>query len=247
MHLKRDTWDEAQPLEPWVRAIARYKLADHLRRRGFHDHVDIDDYADSLAVAVEVDAAATVDSRQMLAGLPERQRRIVEEISLEGRRAAEVATAPRHERRRRARGPSPRAEGAGRRLSKRPAMKTENLVEALVADRATGGKPTRKRSCRALAAGRSGVARAVPHRTRRAGRHQGSTRDLAFRSQGRHGRWWRWCRPSASASRCRGRSRPAVRGGGCCRWRRWPSWRSRSNSPSARALHGPPGWSAATP
>ena len=47
MHLKRDTWDEAQPLEPWLRAIARHKLADHLRRRGFRDHVDIDDYADS--------------------------------------------------------------------------------------------------------------------------------------------------------------------------------------------------------
>ena len=91
MHLKRDTWDEAQPLEPWVRAIARYKLTDHLRRRGFHDHVDIDDYAGSLAATDEVDAAATVDSRRLLAGLPERQRRIVEEISLEGRRAAEVA------------------------------------------------------------------------------------------------------------------------------------------------------------
>ena len=91
MHLKRETWDEAQPLEPWVRAIARYKLADHLRRRGFHDHVDIDDYADSLASPAAVDSADTVDSRRLLAGLPERQRRIVEEVSIEGRRAAEVA------------------------------------------------------------------------------------------------------------------------------------------------------------
>ena len=91
MHLKRETWDEAQPLEPWVRAIARYKLADHLRRRGFHDHVDIDDYADSLTSTDAVDSAATVDARRLLAGLPERQRRIVEEVSIEGRRAAEVA------------------------------------------------------------------------------------------------------------------------------------------------------------
>lgn len=89
MHLKRDTWDEAQPIEPWLRAIARYKLVDHLRRRGFHDHLDIDDYAEEVAVAVDADA--TVDSQMLLAGLPERQRRIVEEISLEGRRAAEVA------------------------------------------------------------------------------------------------------------------------------------------------------------
>ena len=89
MHLKRDTWDETQPIEPWLRAIARYKLIDHLRRRGFHDHLDIDDYADEIAVTADADAA--VDSGALLASLPERQRRIVEEISLEGRRAAEVA------------------------------------------------------------------------------------------------------------------------------------------------------------
>ena len=89
MHLKRDSWDETQPLEPWLRAIARYKLVDHLRRRGFHDHLDIDDYAEQVAIVVDTDAA--VDSQALLAGLPERQRRIVEEISIEGRRAAEVA------------------------------------------------------------------------------------------------------------------------------------------------------------
>ena len=91
MHLKRDTWDETQPLDPWLRAIARYKLIDHLRRRGFHDHFDIDDYADSPELAVDGDNATTIDSRQLLATLPERQRRIVQEISLEGRRAADVA------------------------------------------------------------------------------------------------------------------------------------------------------------
>ena len=91
IHLKRDTWDETQPLEPWVRAIARYKLADHLRRRGYRDHVDIDDHADTLA-AVAPDAAAAMDSQRLLAGLPDRQRRIVEEISLSGRKASEVAT-----------------------------------------------------------------------------------------------------------------------------------------------------------
>jgi RNA polymerase sigma-70 factor (ECF subfamily) len=91
MHLKRDTWDEAQPLEPWLRAIARHKLIDHLRRRGFQDHVNIDDYADSLEATNTADAAISVDSQRLLAGLPGRQRRIVEEISLEGCRAADVA------------------------------------------------------------------------------------------------------------------------------------------------------------
>jgi RNA polymerase sigma-70 factor (ECF subfamily) len=91
MHMKRDTWDEAQPLEPWVRAITRHKLVDYLRRRGFHDHVDIDDHAVCLVETAAPEPAVTVDSRRLLASLPERQRRIVEEISLEGRRAAEVA------------------------------------------------------------------------------------------------------------------------------------------------------------
>ena len=92
MHLKRDTWDEGQPLEPWVRAIARYKLVDHLRRRGFHDHLDIDALGDSLAAPAAGDAGDGLDARRLLGTLPVRQRRIVEEISIEGRRAAEVAT-----------------------------------------------------------------------------------------------------------------------------------------------------------
>jgi RNA polymerase sigma-70 factor (ECF subfamily) len=91
MHLKRDTWDETQPIEPWLRAIARHKLVDHLRRRGFRDHVSIDDQADWLAAPSEPDGDARTDSRRLLESLPERQRRIVEEISLEGRRAGEVA------------------------------------------------------------------------------------------------------------------------------------------------------------
>lgn len=91
MHLKRDTWDDTQPLEPWLRAIARHKLVDHLRRRGYRDHVSIDDQVDWLAAATDPDADAKADSRRLLESLPDRQRKIVEEISLEGRRAAEVA------------------------------------------------------------------------------------------------------------------------------------------------------------
>jgi RNA polymerase sigma-70 factor, ECF subfamily len=91
MHLKRDTWDEAQPIEPWLRAIARHKLVDHLRRRGYRDHVSIDDEVECLAATTDPDADARADSRRLLESLPDRQRRIVEEISIEGRRAAEVA------------------------------------------------------------------------------------------------------------------------------------------------------------
>ena len=50
VHLKRQTWDERQPLLPWVRAIAQNKLIDNLRRRGRRVHVPIDDVSDALAV-----------------------------------------------------------------------------------------------------------------------------------------------------------------------------------------------------
>ncbi len=32
IHMQRHTYDPEQPLTPWVCAIARYKLIDHLRR-----------------------------------------------------------------------------------------------------------------------------------------------------------------------------------------------------------------------
>ena len=49
VHLKRHTWDESQPLLPWVRAIAQNKLIDFLRRRGRRVHVPIDEFSETLA------------------------------------------------------------------------------------------------------------------------------------------------------------------------------------------------------
>jgi RNA polymerase sigma-70 factor (ECF subfamily) len=90
VHLKRDSWDESQPLEPWLHAIARHKLIDHLRRRGVRDHVDIEDHAATLAAPPAGEVGASTDAIRMLASLPERQRRIVEAISIEGMSAREV-------------------------------------------------------------------------------------------------------------------------------------------------------------
>jgi RNA polymerase sigma-70 factor, ECF subfamily len=89
VHLKRDSWDDSQPLEPWLRAIARHKLVDHLRRRGFREHLDIDDHLETLS-AQTVEEGASADARQMLSYLPDRQRRIVEAISIEGFSARDV-------------------------------------------------------------------------------------------------------------------------------------------------------------
>jgi RNA polymerase sigma-70 factor (ECF subfamily) len=90
LHLKRHTWDERQPLLPWVRAIARNKLFDSLRRRGRHKEVPIDDFAPALALHAEPAASAALDAGRMLATLSARQRDIVRAISIEGASAAEV-------------------------------------------------------------------------------------------------------------------------------------------------------------
>lgn len=82
-------WDHSQPVEPWVRGIARYKMIDALRRRGFTEHRSIDDFADVFA-APQTDEAGTLAARDLLTKLPERDRQIVQAMSIEGRSAKEA-------------------------------------------------------------------------------------------------------------------------------------------------------------
>jgi RNA polymerase sigma-70 factor, ECF subfamily len=91
VHLKRQTWDESQPLMPWVRAIAQNKLIDNLRRRGRRVHVPIDDVSDALAVNEEPAVSDGIDAERILAKLQGRQRDIVQAISIEGATARQVA------------------------------------------------------------------------------------------------------------------------------------------------------------
>lgn len=90
IHLKRHTWDATQPLEPWVRAIAHHKLVDALRRRGFREHLDIDDFADVLAAPSKPDSRNASARSSLMAHLSVRERKIVEGVSIEGRSAREV-------------------------------------------------------------------------------------------------------------------------------------------------------------
>jgi len=90
VHLKRQTWDDTRPLEPWLKAISRNKLVDHLRRKGHRKLVPIDDLADVLAAPVNEAAEQLGSQEDMLAGLRERDRTIVEAISIKGHSAREV-------------------------------------------------------------------------------------------------------------------------------------------------------------
>ena len=91
LHLKRHTWDDRQPLLPWVRAIARNKLIDTLRRRGRRVHIPIEDISNTLAVDAEAHASSSLDVAQALAHLKGRQQEIVRAISLQGETAKQVA------------------------------------------------------------------------------------------------------------------------------------------------------------
>ncbi len=91
IHLKRHTWDAAAPLGPWVRAIARNKLIDALRRRGRRIEMPIDDFADLLPDTTEQPSGIVGDVARNLGELPERQRNVVQAIAVEGVSIAETA------------------------------------------------------------------------------------------------------------------------------------------------------------
>lgn len=99
LHNQRHTYRPAQPLTPWLYAIARYKLIDLLRaqspRRAVEVPLDPDDetgahdIADAQGGAVE----SRRDLAKLLASLPDRHRLPIELVKIEGRTVAEAAAA----------------------------------------------------------------------------------------------------------------------------------------------------------
>jgi RNA polymerase sigma-70 factor (ECF subfamily) len=89
VHLKRGTWDTTMPLTPWLNAVARHKAIDTLRRKGGRVEFDLDSVADDV-VAAPAGGDTSIDVQTALSGLDQRQRTIVELMSLEGRSASEV-------------------------------------------------------------------------------------------------------------------------------------------------------------
>ena len=95
IHNNRHTYQPEQPLTAWVHGIARYKLVDLLRARSRREalHEPLDDSLELFAEADTEAADARRDLHQLLAPLPERQRRAVVMTKLEGASAAETAAA----------------------------------------------------------------------------------------------------------------------------------------------------------
>jgi len=83
VHLKRQTWDADAPFAPWLFAIARNKLIDALRRRGRRVFVNIDDFAEVLPGEPPAETLAPGEVADHLAGLPQRQREVLQSIAVD--------------------------------------------------------------------------------------------------------------------------------------------------------------------
>lgn len=91
IHAKRATWDAGQPFTAWAFSIARHKLIDHLRRQGRRPTAPLDDAGDLFAEHTVEDGATRHDLKRVLSILPGRQRRLIEDIRVQGLSVAEAA------------------------------------------------------------------------------------------------------------------------------------------------------------
>lgn len=91
IHLKRHTWDPTMPLGPWVLAIARNKMIDDLRRRGRRPEVPLDLTQFDIEGGDQQASIDAHDVSRVLNGLSERNREIVQAISIDGHSARDVA------------------------------------------------------------------------------------------------------------------------------------------------------------
>jgi RNA polymerase sigma-70 factor (ECF subfamily) len=92
IHTRRHTYDRAELFTPWMHAIARYKLIDHLRRtNASHGDVPIED-ADELTARADHDGVeSTIDLKRLMARLPVRMQRAIQYVKLDGLSVAEAA------------------------------------------------------------------------------------------------------------------------------------------------------------
>ena len=93
IHTRRHTYDPAEPLMPWVYAIARYKLIDHLRRtRASMVDLPIEDAEEIMAQDDYVGTESANDLTRLLSRLPDKMRRAIQSVKLDGLSVAEAAS-----------------------------------------------------------------------------------------------------------------------------------------------------------
>jgi RNA polymerase sigma-70 factor, ECF subfamily len=92
IHTRRHTYDPAEALTPWVYAIARYKLIDHLRRtRASMTDLSIEDAEEIMAQDDYGATESANDVMRLLSELPDKMRRAIQAVKLDGLSVAEAA------------------------------------------------------------------------------------------------------------------------------------------------------------
>jgi RNA polymerase sigma factor (sigma-70 family) len=90
IHLKRQTWDPATPLRPWLYAVTRYKVVDAFRRKGRAIHLPVEDFADIIEDDTQVIPHGDGDAHAILAQIDQRSAAIVRAIGIDGERPSDV-------------------------------------------------------------------------------------------------------------------------------------------------------------
>lgn len=92
IHTRRHTYDATALFTPWVHAIARYKLIDHLRgARPSMTDVPLDDADELVARDDQIGAESALDLQRLMSGLPDKMRRAIQHVKLDGLSVAEAA------------------------------------------------------------------------------------------------------------------------------------------------------------
>lgn len=92
IHTRRHTYDPAELLTPWVYAIARYKLIDHLRQSQSRlVNVPIEDALEVMAADDRVATESNLDLNRLLSRLPEKVRLAIQYVKIEGLSVVEAA------------------------------------------------------------------------------------------------------------------------------------------------------------
>ena len=92
VHTRRHTYDPTQLLTPWVYAIARYKLIDHLRQnQSTLTNVPIEDAAELIAADSGQAMESNLDMNKLLGRLPDKVRLAIQYVKIDGLSVVEAA------------------------------------------------------------------------------------------------------------------------------------------------------------
>ena len=91
MHTRRSTYDASRPFTAWVHSIARYKLIDHFRRNRRRAEEPLDDLDQLFAVSDSSAVEARIDVDRLLRRLPQKSRRLVQDVKILGLSTTEAA------------------------------------------------------------------------------------------------------------------------------------------------------------